>query len=282
MRGQGESEGQSGGLFIVYHENGNKYQEINWKNEVKDGLFNQYHKNGQLEREGQYVNDIAEGKWKYFYENGQLEQDIAYDNGELNGLSIAYYENGNKYQEINWKNGVQNGAFKMYHENGNIARTGTYLNGKENGLIKSFFENGNTEIEGFFVKGTAHGAAKMYHSNGKIKFKGNADSTSLADIYGDFYEYKEDGTISKHVFIEKDGTIVDKMKKNNTHKSTGTNTSHNCSWCGKNFKGPSYLYNPILPQDHAPCTVSERTVFQFGMGLTCSKKCAMEECRSNK
>ena len=223
-----------------------------------------------------------EGKWKYFYENGQLKQDIAYYNGELNGLAIAYYESGSKSEESNWKNGVSNGAFKIYHENGNIARTGTYLNGKENGLLKSFFENGNIEMEAYFVKGTAHGAAKIYHSNGKIKIKCNVDSTSLADgnIYGDFYEYKEDGTISKHVFVEKDGTIVDKMKKNNTHTSAGTNTSHNCSWCGKNFKGPGYLYYPIFPQDDTPCTVQD--AFFYILRGWCSKKCAMEECMSNK
>jgi antitoxin component YwqK of YwqJK toxin-antitoxin module len=313
--------GQRDGAFEELSEEGFIIVKGNYKNGLMDGQWVYYFMNKQKKAIGSFLNGDGgnvggtgiprngrEGKWILYYENGNKSQEHEWKNGVSDGLSIVYHENGNKYQEINWKNEVKDGLFKQYHKNGQLEREGQYVNdivegkwkyfyengqleqdiaydnGELNGLAIAYYENGNIEREGYFVKGTAHGATKIYHSNGKIKIKCNVDSTSLADdnVFGDFYEYKEDGTISKHVFVEKDGTIVDKMKKNNTHKSTGTNTSHNCSWCGKNFKGPSYLYNPILPQDHAPCTVSERTVFQFGMGLTCSKKCAMEECMSNK
>lgn len=118
--------------------------------------------------------------------------------------------------------------------------------------------------------------------------KTKVDSTSLADgrIYDDSYIYKEDGTLSTHLFANKDGTLVDKMKKNNTSTNTGKNTSHNCSWCGRNFKGLGYAsYSPGGLIYDAECKSMQNVVDWDEIGFSklenfwlCSQKCAIEEC----
>jgi antitoxin component YwqK of YwqJK toxin-antitoxin module len=319
LSGDGENIGGSGipkngrdGEWVLYYENGNKEQIGSFVHGKVEGEFKFYHDNGQLSREGKYVNGEREGEWKFYRDNGQLKQEEQYVNGKLHGEFKLYHDNGQLGEEGQYVNGVGEGKRKFYyengqlkqmdimesgklngllvlfHENGKIAKKGTKLNGKDNGLIKSFFENGNPELEAFFVKGTAHGPVKSYYSNGKLKMKAKVDSTSLADggIYGDSYIYNEDGALSAHIFVNKDGTIVDKMKKNNTYTSTGKKTSHNCAWCGRNFKGLGWGITSLSgTRNKNQCSAGENFVDWDETGFSafsnfwlCSKKCAIEKC----
>ena len=67
------------GIFIMYHDDGHKMTEGNYKNGNETGLWRRWYDkeyNHQLSKEGNYKNGKKIGIWKEWYGNGQKKYDF--------------------------------------------------------------------------------------------------------------------------------------------------------------------------------------------------------------
>ncbi|MDB4556762.1 hypothetical protein N9005_05855, partial [Akkermansiaceae bacterium] len=62
-----------------------------------------WHKNGQKQTEGNYKDGKKHGPDVWWYENGQKEAEGNYKDGKPHGIVFNWHENGQKRTEINHK-----------------------------------------------------------------------------------------------------------------------------------------------------------------------------------
>ena len=132
------------GKKIKYYENGQKSQEITYK----DG-----------ERDGSFI------RWN---ENGQKLQEVTYKGGERDGLQTEWYENGNKKFEENFRDGERDGLLTRWYENGKKNYEVNYKNHKRNGLWTSWYEDGQKKEETTF-KDDKQISSKEWNEDGSVK-----------------------------------------------------------------------------------------------------------------
>ena len=72
-----------------------------------EGLHTGWYENGQKKEEITYKNGKRNGKWTLWYENGQKKLEGTYKYGEEDGLWIWWYENGQQMSEVTWKDGEE-------------------------------------------------------------------------------------------------------------------------------------------------------------------------------
>ena len=78
-----------------------------YKNGKKDGLYIFWHDNGQKRREGTYKDGKRDGKWTWWNKKGQKVRQKNYKNGKLDGKLIEWFQfNGEIKREENYKNGM--------------------------------------------------------------------------------------------------------------------------------------------------------------------------------
>ncbi len=256
------------GLSIRYFNNGNKSIEENYVDGILNGLKKTYYKDGKLEKEQNYINGKLQGlsmgyfnngnksfEEKYendillsnktYYETGNLSKEENFNNGKPNGQHNVYFENGKIKEEKYYVDDKLNGVSKLYNENGNIKVISNFKNNKLNGIIKAFDENGKLSSETTVVNGTLHGPSIIYYPNGKIDTKGFMDSTSLQEnkVYGDLYNYNEDGSLKSHFYFDKNGNSVDKspiktkIPTKTLISKTELNKSYQCKCCNAKIYG---------------------------------------------
>ena len=75
-------EGQIHGTTIYWHDNGEKWLEENYVNDVKSGDFIEWYKSGKKSFQGTYKNGLPDGKWTFWDENGKKMSSIKYKNGK--------------------------------------------------------------------------------------------------------------------------------------------------------------------------------------------------------
>ncbi len=89
-----------------------------------------YWPNGQKEEEVEYRNGKLHGKFTSWYESGQKEGEHEYRNGKLHGKLTLWYENGTEKFEGEYRNGKRHGKLTLWYENGTEKFEGEYRNGK--------------------------------------------------------------------------------------------------------------------------------------------------------
>ena len=60
-----------------------------------------FHENGQKQSEGEYKNGKQNGHWIGWYANGQKSKEGGFKNGKQEGLWTSWYENGRKKARAN-------------------------------------------------------------------------------------------------------------------------------------------------------------------------------------
>ena len=95
------------GKAECFYENGQKKEEINFKNGMNHGLWTEWYENGHKKSEENYLEGKEDGLETEWYENGQKSFQTNYKNGKEDGLFTYWDENGNKELVINYKNGKQ-------------------------------------------------------------------------------------------------------------------------------------------------------------------------------
>jgi antitoxin component YwqK of YwqJK toxin-antitoxin module len=280
------------GKWVTYNENGKLNQETYWINGLQDGLQKYYFENGLIEEEFYCQNGKMNGYAKYYYNSGKLKGEGNFKNGNFQNVSrigipqdgregkwVVYHMNGKIKEESNWTSGLLNGTFRSYNSDGTLDEVTNYKNGQQDGVNKVYFQNGKLKEEVTYKNDKKHGSAKAYFENGKLMASATYDTTSRAESHfcGNIYEYNEDGSVKKHLFVHKDGRVDDKKSK--PLESSKSNSNHKCSWCGKSFNGLGWtIGNTYVGSPRCPV---EPNIFDWGgdfMGWYCSKKCAVENC----
>ncbi len=92
--------GRKNGLTKIYSK-GNLYDEINYKNDVKDGKHTHYYTtSNKINFLQEYRNDTLHGEFKLFFENGKLKQHGAFKNGRNIGEWLTFSERGEIIERI--------------------------------------------------------------------------------------------------------------------------------------------------------------------------------------
>jgi antitoxin component YwqK of YwqJK toxin-antitoxin module len=177
--------------YKSYYETGEKHEEYNLVNGIKDGMrsdksmqidgiYRSYHKKGLIKEEYKNVNGLKDGIYKFYYENGQINIECNYVNGLKNGKYISYNIRGMPIIECNYVNGILDGPYVKCEYKYNIDHTKFqkrdfikekeevyyYENGLRQGSYKSYYSNGIIKEEGNFINDKLSGQYKFYHNSG--------------------------------------------------------------------------------------------------------------------
>ena len=73
------------GLYTNWYENGQKRDELTYKDGKFDGLYTNWYENGQKRFELTYKDGIHNGLLTWWYDNGQKESEGIYKDNKLEG-----------------------------------------------------------------------------------------------------------------------------------------------------------------------------------------------------
>jgi antitoxin component YwqK of YwqJK toxin-antitoxin module len=192
-------DGKLHGRRTDWYENGQKEAEVNYKDGKEDGPYISWHENGQKWREENYKDGKLHGRRTDWYENGQKEAEVNYKDGKVDGLFNSWYENGQNHSEENFKNGklVTANAWKL---NGEKCPITNVVEG--NGVIMRYCMDGTmckreTYKDGWLVE------AVSYREDGTVSERETYKKGELVE----FVSYREDGTVGERKTY-KDGERV--------------------------------------------------------------------------
>ncbi len=84
LYGQGQIKNKKeNGLWVYWHENGQKAREGHFEEGIKTGIHTYWYKSGNLRGVGSFKNDKYEGKWTMYKEDNSESIVQFYKNGEL-------------------------------------------------------------------------------------------------------------------------------------------------------------------------------------------------------
>ncbi|GAP42222.1 protein containing MORN repeat variant [Lentimicrobium saccharophilum] len=87
---------------VVFHQNGKKYIEGNYKNGLREGYWASWYDDGTLWSEGEFRDGESHGKRSVFHPNGTLYYEGRFDMGKRVGVWKFYDENGGLVNEIDY------------------------------------------------------------------------------------------------------------------------------------------------------------------------------------
>jgi len=129
-------KGQKTGLWIDWHENGERKLETHWKKDSLEGKFLSWHPDGNPHVIGQTHDGEVDGEWMEYYSNGQLMAESINTVGKLVSIQV-WLPDGTPCRASKVKQG--NGSFNRYEANGSLLRR-TFLDGVETKREWSFWK----------------------------------------------------------------------------------------------------------------------------------------------
>ena len=123
-----------------------------------DGPVTLWHENGIKAAEGEYRDEQRQGLWRFWHPNGMLRWEGAFDHGTQVGLQRAWYANGQMQYESVWQGGELDGKFSSWHENGKLALQCAFLHGAQSGEVRRWNEDGEFDR---FVSGVYRGGDRV-------------------------------------------------------------------------------------------------------------------------
>ncbi|MDA8774715.1 hypothetical protein N9N13_03225 [Opitutales bacterium] len=120
--------GQKQGLWLSWHENGQKAGEVEWHNDRLSGTYDLWHENSNLHVSGQTMDGEMNGEWKEYYTTGRLEAHSDHNMGKLIWKKV-WLPNGQKCVQSEVKNG--NGFYFEYNETESSSLKRIFKNGRE-------------------------------------------------------------------------------------------------------------------------------------------------------
>ncbi len=131
------------GTYTSYDEEGNVFEESQYKKGKLDGERKIYFSNGGVEILENYKAGKIVGSYQSFYKNGKPNLVAEYVDGSMEGMVRRYFDSGEIMEEVTFVNNEENGPFKEYYKNGQVKWEGQYKDGdNEYGSINSYNEEG--------------------------------------------------------------------------------------------------------------------------------------------
>lgn len=122
--------GRYDGTFTAFHDDGSRSYEQHYQAGVCDGPDTGWYRGGAKMYEAHYKADKQDGVWRHWYPDGKPQSIEEYKAGVLDGVSTTWHENGQKRQEQHYRDGKQDGSDTCWDEDGKRLWSRTFLAGK--------------------------------------------------------------------------------------------------------------------------------------------------------
>jgi len=123
-------KGQANGLKTLWHDNGTKKGEGEFRDSKKVGPWTFWHPNGEKRWEGTYVDDVPTGVERAWYDDGTPHYEGAYVGGLRQGTFSYWYPNGRLWWRGSFEKGKREGLFVQWASTGELDR-------EESGLYRA-------------------------------------------------------------------------------------------------------------------------------------------------
>jgi len=125
-------DGSVEGQKTLWHDNGVKQGEGEFKQYKKTGPWIFWYPSGQKRWEGTFLEDLEEGEERAWYENGELQYEGSASKGLREGVYSFYYETGQLWWRGTYVKGKKHGEFEYFRPDGkrDSKLCGVYANGK--------------------------------------------------------------------------------------------------------------------------------------------------------
>lgn len=160
-------DGEKEGLFTVWHPNGKKQEESQWKAGRKEGPSTVWYETGQLKSKSSYSAHILDGPSSLWHPNGKLQAQGTFSAGKWEGLLTSWYDNGQKEQESTFVDGKEEGVSTKWFPNGRKKIEATYKGGKKEGRFAAWHENGQRNVEATFKQDRLDGVETLWDATGR-------------------------------------------------------------------------------------------------------------------
>jgi len=196
------------GAYVVWHENGQKNCDFNFKDGKQEGSMNTWYENGQTMMSASHKAGKLHGELYRWHENGQKQLNVNFNDGKKDGLEFSWYKNGQKHSELkiaqgkfldgqiwlpngeicnrsNLKDG--NGSVCFYDDNGTLVVEETFLDGDFRNR-SNFYESGQKSKNFICKDGKLHGLKTSWHENGQISEKGLYKDGKKEGVWTEWFE----------------------------------------------------------------------------------------------
>lgn len=114
------------GVYISYHNNGEKEAVYSVRKGVEDGKVEFYYFSGEILEQGEFDNGKKSGKWVRWFQSGIKQAEAFYNKGEKEGVWQIWDERGVKRYLMNYAEGNKVGVWIMWDEKGQISNKKEY------------------------------------------------------------------------------------------------------------------------------------------------------------
>ena len=185
--------------IVTYHENGNKSEEYELVEGIKEGLYQSWYENGRLhymdnykdgQRHGEqriyhnnqnqqihftsyYVNGNQDGEIRRWYLSGQLkaEGNVSQSNSSQNWM-IGWYENGAKEYEERYDSEKAMMFIQYWYPSGVLSRQQYKKNDRRHGKVLYWYPSKAKKIEAEYSNDNLNGWCYMWNEQGELIRKG--------------------------------------------------------------------------------------------------------------
>jgi antitoxin component YwqK of YwqJK toxin-antitoxin module len=98
--------GRPVGVQHVFYSNGNKKDEITFKDGVPEGAETEWHENGQIKSTRDYKNGKLDGPWRDYFEDGRPQALTMYKKGLRDGRVVELNKDGKPIRDQVYSEGV--------------------------------------------------------------------------------------------------------------------------------------------------------------------------------
>lgn len=113
----------------------------------REGFRTLWHQNGVKKGEGEFRDDLKHGPWTWWYESGQKRWEGSYAADRPDGFERAWYENGQLEYEGGFKDDKREGPFRRWYDSGQKELEGTYVAGRREGQFRYWSYDGALDRE---------------------------------------------------------------------------------------------------------------------------------------
>lgn len=121
------------GPWVTWYANGQKSEEVHFKDNVNHGSYTAWYANGQIAATTNYKMGKEDGPWETWFENGQKSEHGQHVNGKPDGVWTSWYESGQKESEGPYIDGLEHGIWSYWDQAGDLLMRIKFENGKEAG-----------------------------------------------------------------------------------------------------------------------------------------------------
>lgn len=165
-------DGKKEGKSLQWYKSGNKSEEANYKDNVKNGEYLSYYdnENNQLREKSFYLNGKLEGEQFSWHKNGGLSDQsfFSQENPKLHN-KISWYENGIKRYELKFEANKNKFISRAWYQNGQL-KYEFEKNEKEqfDGLATEWYESGQIKSRTEYKNGKSNGLCQNWNKEGEL------------------------------------------------------------------------------------------------------------------